>query len=727
MSFWNNTGSGNWSSAGNWSAGVPDAIGATSAFVNLAGTPQTHAINLSGSSFTVGALYMASSFNEHYSIGSGTLTLYGLSTNALINVFGSGPGAPTASVLADGLTLNLVTTTEIRVDSNSTLDVQAQITGGGTIIKTGAGTLRVSDISIGDVIGARMLTVVSEGVLETSIGTGFGLTGGLVLGGSSKLVGTADLTFSDAIEMSSGSSPTICAEAGKTMTIGGFFSAQGGAGTVLHFGDAVNTGTVVFNNFNGSYSQAGSISIDGGTLRAVSFLFSSLALNMSGLNVAAGATLDISGSGLPVNHLTGGGLVTRSAASAGLLSLYEEANAAFSGKISDGAGIISVSKHLAGTLALSGINSYSGNTLIELGTLSLSGIGSIAASSKVSVSDGGTLDITGITVASTSIIDLENSGTVKLGGHALYVTQQSANLSGIFEGSASADVLSVNLNSTVSNFSLESAIFNGWTDSADAIAVFGNILANSITGSSHADSVFGGAGADNLSGGGGNDALIGGVGDDIIAGGADNDTLFMDDYTRTASTNGADVGSGDGGDDLLWGFGGNDRLFGGDGNDTLVGNDFFAGETGIDALYGDAGNDRLYLAYGGIAYLNGGEGNDTLYGWTGTDTLRGGTGSDYLYGDGGADFLQFYREDMAAGDKDIVYFVNGGDHLQFSASLNGSLYFQDLAALKYDPSNAALTTTGVYITVFLGGGVTSIITVYGTTVAALTSFVEFTL
>jgi chloramphenicol O-acetyltransferase type A len=57
-------------------------------------------------------------------------------------------------------------------------------------------------------------------------------------------------------------------------------------------------------------------------------------------------------------------------------------------------------------------------------------------------------------------------------------------------------------------------------------------------------------------------------------------------------------------------------------------------------------------------------------------------------------------------------------------ALNGSLFFQNLASLEYSPG---LFTTGVYITAFLGGGATAVITVYGTTVAALTPLVEYTL
>jgi Ca2+-binding RTX toxin-like protein len=119
-------------------------------------------------------------------------------------------------------------------------------------------------------------------------------------------------------------------------------------------------------------------------------------------------------------------------------------------------------------------------------------------------------------------------------------------------------------------------------------------------------------------------------------------------------------------------------------------------------------------------------GNDTLFGYTGSDTLRGGLGNDFMYGNAGADFFQFYAADFTGGDADIVYFVDAGDRMKFSAALSGTLFFQDIAALQYD-ANLAHLTTGVYITAFLAGGAQAHITVYGTTVAALAPLIEYTL
>ena len=255
---------------------------------------------------------------------------------------------------------------------------------------------------------------------------------------------------------------------------------------------------------------------------------------------------------------------------------------------------------------------------------------------------------------------------------------------------------------------------------------FGNATANDLVGDLGADGLYGGGGDDYLEGNDGADALAGGTGSDDAFGGAGADILLLDDYTPAGRliSNGADYAEGGDGDDLVWGFGGDDDLFGDAGNDTLVGNDFTTGPVGNDQLYGGDGNDSLYLGSGGTAQLYGGTGNDTLFGYTGSDTLNGGLGNDYMYGNAGADVFQFFRADLSAGNADIVYFVDAADKLRFSANLNGSLFFQNLASLEWSPGQF---TTGVYITAFLGAGATATITVYGTTVAALTPMVEYTL
>lgn len=80
-----------------------------------------------------------------------------------------------------------------------------------------------------------------------------------------------------------------------------------------------------------------------------------------------------------------------------------------------GEGAVSVNNNYDnGTVMLSGVNTYSGDTTIRAGTLSLSGSGSITPSSNISVASGATFNVAGL--SSTFVVDsaqtLKGFGTV---------------------------------------------------------------------------------------------------------------------------------------------------------------------------------------------------------------------------------------------------------------------------------------------------------------------------
>lgn len=90
-----------------------------------------------------------------------------------------------------------------------------------------------------------------------------------------------------------------------------------------------------------------------------------------------------------------------------------------------------------GSATLSGTNTYTGTTTVNNGFLALVGPGSISTSSGVSVSNGGTFDISGVGSGSptgafiTSLSSTDNLGVVQLGVNQLVLT----NASGTFAGS----------------------------------------------------------------------------------------------------------------------------------------------------------------------------------------------------------------------------------------------------------------------------------------------------
>lgn len=74
----------------------------------------------------------------------------------------------------------------------------------------------------------------------------------------------------------------------------------------------------------------------------------------------------------------------------------------------------------AGTLALSGVSTYSGDTRINAGTLALGGSGSIAGSSNIIIAPGATLDVSGVgggyTLAASQALLVTNTATAAING-----------------------------------------------------------------------------------------------------------------------------------------------------------------------------------------------------------------------------------------------------------------------------------------------------------------------
>lgn len=86
---------------------------------------------------------------------------------------------------------------------------------------------------------------------------------------------------------------------------------------------------------------------------------------------------------------------------------------------------------------------------------------------------------------------------------------------------------------------------------------------------------------------------------------------------------------------------------GGAGEDVIVGgqaSDIIETGMGDDIVFGQAGDD----------FINGGEGDDVLIGGAGSDVIRGGAGSDIIIGGEDSDVFEFFAEDFAEGDLDIV-------------------------------------------------------------------------
>ena len=154
------------------------------------------------------------------------------------------------------------------------------------------------------------------------------------------------------------------------------------------------------------------------------------------LHISSGATFDISGSSVKSHFLgaiSGGGniiLGANSLSTGSQLSTNAFSDTTFSGSIS---GLGSFTKAGGGTLTLTGVNSYSGNTNIFDSKLSLSGEGRLNSASVVQMTRG-TFDISSAN-GRREAGSLGGSGNANLGANTLTVGNASSD--DRFEGSIS--------------------------------------------------------------------------------------------------------------------------------------------------------------------------------------------------------------------------------------------------------------------------------------------------
>ncbi len=320
-------------------------------------------------------------------VGStGLRTIGGLNTSGVNTVSG-------AVTLGTGVTLTEAAGGEV--------NFTGVVSGAGSITKTGAGTIRLSNTNT--FTGA---TLISGGTLaygaSNALGTGaLTINGGVLDMGANRTDSVGAVTLENGSILGTGTS-ALTSTAGFTVRTGTVSAILAGAvaltkdtaGTVslsgantYTGGTNVNVGTLAYGAAN-ALADTGAVSVNGGTLSIGTF-----SDTVGAVTLASGSIL---GSG---GVLTGTGYALQSGTVTAALG-----------------GTGALTKSTAGTVLVSGANTYTGATTIGAGTLRLGATETLPNATSLTMSAGTTLDMSSF---SDTIGSLAGTGNLLLGAARL--------------------------------------------------------------------------------------------------------------------------------------------------------------------------------------------------------------------------------------------------------------------------------------------------------------------
>jgi fibronectin-binding autotransporter adhesin len=356
----------------------------------LSGTNNTYSgptlVNTTGAStgFAANAVNALSAASAHTVNGSATLFL-----NNFNNAIGSLAGNGTVSLGSGTLTTG---------GDNSSTTFSGAIGGTGGVTKVGAGAFVLTGSN-----GYSGSTTINGGTLSIANNGNIG-SGSLALGGGT-LNTTASMVLSRATTLNAGTNSFNVAS-GTTLEITGAINGSGGLTVAVGTGALKLTGTKAF---------GGGVTMNSGVVQVAA----DDSLGTAGTALAfGGGTLNSTTSFTSNRPITlNAGTNTFDVNSA--TTLTEQ------GDIGGTGGFV---KQGAGTLILSGANSYSGPTTVSAGILQASSSAALGSNSAVTVN--GTLDLNNNNIAVGS---LTGAGTVTLGSGVL--TLGGDNTTSSFSGS----------------------------------------------------------------------------------------------------------------------------------------------------------------------------------------------------------------------------------------------------------------------------------------------------
>jgi fibronectin-binding autotransporter adhesin len=408
---WTGTTNTTWSTGTNWFEGTPPGGTADNAVFD--GTFTTgNQPNLTATT-TAGGLWMTGSIGQNVVISGSTLTLQGntIGGTAGLGILMDNANAFTLTISAplklgaaqtwrnnSGGLLTISTggvntnNKALTIDGSGNTTISGVVSSGGAITKAGSGTLTLSGantftgaltIQSGTLSIATINNASSNGVLGNSATAvtlgGSGTTGTLQYTGSAA---SSTKTFTMA---TGGTGVFDVTNSGTTLTLSGVIGGSGnltkdGPGTLTLSGVNTFSGVLTVETGNLSIATINNASANG----VLGNSANAVVLGSSGATGTLQYTGSTASSTKRFTMATGGTGAFQVDTAATTLTL--------SGVI-DGSGALM--KTGAGTLALSGTNTYSGGTTLSAGTLQLSGSGTLGSTSGALTINGGTLNLNG--------------------------------------------------------------------------------------------------------------------------------------------------------------------------------------------------------------------------------------------------------------------------------------------------------------------------------------------
>jgi filamentous hemagglutinin family protein len=307
---------------------------------------------------------------------------------------------------------------------------------GGALTKNGTGTQQLTGLN--NYTGA---TTVNGGTLMGGSATAFGNNSAVTVANGAILdVAGVNVTIGSL----AGGGIVINNGAAASLTTGGLGSTTFSGGIYFDAGPLtiVKTGSSNFtlagdNDFDGLIIDGGTVTVGSWTaLTATTAVTINNAgiLDLAGYSITIGDLASASSTAIVRNSST-----TTAALDTGALNL----SGTFAGRIQNGTGTVNFLKSGSGTLTLTNANTYSGTTAINGGTLKVGNASALSSMARVTLANGGMLDMNGNSLTLASLAGSGNVTNTAVG--AVTLTTGSDNTSTTLSGGITAGSGTINL------------------------------------------------------------------------------------------------------------------------------------------------------------------------------------------------------------------------------------------------------------------------------------------